>query len=468
MQRQDFQHDFPVDIQQQKKDQRHDFQKQDQRYDSQRHQKQDQRYDSQRHQRQNFQQDSPQEIQRKNFQRQDFQPQEIQRKNFHPHEIQGQDFQRQDFQRQEIQRQDFQRQEIQRKNFQRQDFQQQEIQGQDFQQQEIQQQHFQQEIQQQNFQQKNFQAPKQIQDFLQLNKVPISYIPLPPVQQLSPKHSSLEQHAEFCKQKLALFVRFDKEWNFNYDHLQNREKMELTAYYVVNTFNMRTGNVHCLTCKITMEIGAFEQHTTRFGHNKFDETKMKCLTCSKVLNSKTECDEHEKHNEFQYEYLEGFTQCYQCSRVLKSEEKTIHYDEHFQKNNIVKRNWNLNKSQWLNNNIELKTKPNIPEIISEPLINIFIGRNENQQVCGSRLYYPDDTSLNKIFTVSEPMTDVIIPLKTDGVEKCLLCAEHLKLWSVNSPVSGHEFAYLDVIMLNNHLTHRKCFLASKQEIPELK
>ncbi len=481
--------------------QRQDFQQQDfQQHDFQR-QKQDQRHNSQRqerdnYQRQNFQHFKPQEIQRQNFQRHDFQrqdfqqknfqqehfqPQEIQRHDFRPQEIQRQDFQRQeiqrqDFQQQEIQRQDFQQQEIQRQDFQRQeiqrqDFQRQEIQRQDFQRQEIQRQDFQrQEIQRQNLQQKDFQTqetPSQIRD-IPLNKIPISYIPLPPFQQLPPKRSSLEQYAEFCKQKLALFVRFDKEWNFNYDHPQNREKMELTAYYVVNTFNMRTGNVHCLTCKITMEIGAFEQHTTRFGHSKFDETKMKCLTCSKVLNSKAECDEHEKHNEFQYEYLEGVTQCYQCSRVLKPEEKTTHYDEHFQKNNIVKRNWNLNKSQWLN--IETKMKPNIqilPEIISEPLISIFIGRNENQQVCGSRLYYPDDTSLNKIFTISEPMTDVIIPSKTDGVEKCLLCAEHLKLWSVNSPVSGHEFAYLDVIMLNNHLTHRKCFLASKQQIPEL-
>ncbi len=441
--------------------QRQDFQQQDfQQHDFQL-QKQDQRHNSQRqerdnYQRQNFHHFKPQEIQRQDFQRHDFQRQDFQQKNFQQKNFKPQEIQRQDFRPQEIQRQDFQQQEIQRQDFQRQ-----EIQRQDFQRQEI---------QRQNLQQKDFQTqetPSQIRD-IPLKKIPISYIPLPPFQQLPPKRSSLEQYAEFCKQKLALFVRFDKEWNFNYDHPQNREKMELTAYYVVNTFNMRTGNVHCLTCKITMEIGAFEQHTTRFGHSKFDETKMKCLTCSKVLNSKAECDEHEKHNEFQYEYLEGVTQCYQCSRVLKPEEKTTHYDEHFQKNNIVKRNWNLNKSQWLN--IETKMKPHIqilPEIISEPLISIFIGRNENQQVCGSRLYYPDDTSLNKIFTISEPMTDVIIPSKTDGVEKCLLCAEHLKLWSVNSPVSGHEFAYLDVIMLNNHLTHRKCFLASKQQIPEL-
>ncbi len=313
--------------------------------------------------------------------------------------------------------------------------------------------------------------------------------PPPPPRKILSKE---EQRANFCRERDFYSARFDKDWNFNCYDFENRKLMQSTAYYTINTLDARTGNVICSTCDVIMEIGMFDLHTKRFSHSsykKITEENISCDQCGKKLHIDAWHD-HLKHNQFSYEYLNGFKQCVQCGQVIKEADSDVHYDMHYQKNSLLDinktRGWNQTKNKWLGNEKKKeeekpKTKEKEDEssfvIDDEPLICISHGKSQIQNVFASRLYYPCDNYLNTIPIAKNlqiamaQIDNVVIPIKnsSDKIDyddiRCLICNDLLILWNAKHPNSGSEFAFLDVVPINGgtFYAHSRCVLTNNKK-----
>ncbi len=266
-------------------------------------------------------------------------------------------------------------------------------------------------------------------------------------------------------------------------------------HHVKNTLDHRTGNVICKTCNVVMEMYQFENHSKEVSHSIFEDIsddQINCIHCNMKM-SLEQWDDHQKHDQFDYEYLDGFRECSSCYSVLNINDISKHYDEHFNINSKIhhfqQHTLNKTKSQWiqsLNKNIDdiVCLPPPIPikkfsssssfdlNDNDDPIVHISSYSGGSQDVYTSRLYFAWDTSMNignnsslllselkgaKLPSQSKPLTD--------SDQKCVICGDPVELWQVNDKTEGCLFAYFDVFVINEkskdpYLCHKKCVIPS--------